>query len=248
MEPPYIIVTGASRGIGAQIALALARLPMQVICLSRSGKPPQVDDASADVRARWRALACDVGDAAQLAAAFTDIAQRCGGRIAGLINNAGQHTDGASATLSAQDFNQLLHANATSVLMASQAAYPLLKANGGGVIVNIGSFYDKLGVKRNTAYCASKAAVGAITRCLAVEWAGENIQVVNVAPGYIMTDMNRDDMTTGALAAHLQKRIPRRTPAQAAEVADLVASLAQLQSRFLTGETIYLDGGQSLMV
>ena len=69
--------------------------------------------------------------------------------------------------------------------------------SGGGAIVNIGSFFDKIGVKRNLAYCASKAAVGAITRCLAVEWANRGHTRLDVAPGYIETDLNRDAMTRG---------------------------------------------------
>lgn len=248
MTPPTIVVTGASRGIGAEIAVSLARAGFHVACLSRSGQMPAVADVPSELRARWHAVACDVGDAAQIATALATVAERCGGRIAGLVNNAGQHTDGAAATLDPADFDALMHANATSVLMVSQAAYPLLQANGGGLVLNMGSFYDKLGVKKNTAYCASKAAVGAITRCLAVEWAADDIQVINLAPGYVLTDLNHDFMTSGPLAQHLQKRIPRRSPAQAAEVADMVTSLFALRSRFLTGETIYLDGGQSLVV
>ena len=90
--------------------------------------------------------------------------------------------------------------NATSVLLGCQAAYPHLVAHGGGLIVNIGSFFDKLGVKRNLAYCASKAAVGAMTRCLAVEWAGKGIRVLDVAPGYIRTDLNAAALGRGTVA------------------------------------------------
>ena len=177
MPESTIVVTGASRGIGAEIALSLARAGFQVACLSRSGQAPELADVPDALRARWHAVACDVGDAAQIQRAFAEVSERAGGRIAGLVNNAGQHTDGAAATLAPEAFESLMRSNATSVLMASQAAYPLLQANGGGVIVNMGSFYDKLGVKKNLSYCASKAAVGAITRCLAVEWAADDIQV-----------------------------------------------------------------------
>jgi NAD(P)-dependent dehydrogenase (short-subunit alcohol dehydrogenase family) len=137
--------------------------------------------------------------------------------------------------------------NATSVLGACQAAYPHLVAAGGGTIVNIGSFFDKLGVKRNLAYCASKAAVGAMTRCLAVEWAGKGIRVIDVAPGYIVTDLNADAMAAGGpLRAYLDKRIPGREPGTAADVAALVATLFTAAGGFLTGETIYVDGGQGI--
>ena len=136
--------------------------------------------------------------------------------------------------------------NATSVVTACQAAYSHLVAAGGGLIVNIGSFFDKLGVKRNLAYCASKAAVGAITRCLAVEWGSKGIRVIDVAPGYIQTDLNADSMTSGPLRAYLDKRIPGGSPGTAAEVGALVAALFTPAGGFLSGETIYIDGGQGI--
>jgi NAD(P)-dependent dehydrogenase (short-subunit alcohol dehydrogenase family) len=141
----------------------------------------------------------------------------------------------------------VMDANATSVVSACQAAYPHLVSGGGGLIVNIGSFFDKLGVKRNLAYCASKAAVGAITRCLAVEWASKAIRVMNVAPGYIETDLNADVMAPGGpLRDYLDKRIPGRQPGKAADVAALVALLFARTGGFLTGETIYIDGAQGI--
>src|SRR5690606_3295950 len=96
------------------------------------------------------------------------------------------------------------------------------------------------------AYCASKAAVGALTRCLAVEWATQNIAVVDVAPGYIATDLNREQMESGPLSEYLKKRIPGKKPGTAADVAKLVHALFVADSRFLTGETIYFDGAQGI--
>ena len=93
--------------------------------------------------------------------------------------------------------------------------------------------------------CASKAAVGAITRCLAVEWAAKGIRVLDVAPGYIETELNAESMK-GPLRAFLESRIPGKRPGTAAEVARLVASLFAEDNAFLTGETIYLDGGQGM--
>ena len=136
--------------------------------------------------------------------------------------------------------------NATAVFATARAAYPHLVRAGGGLMVNIGSFFDKLGVKRNLAYCASKAAVGAITRCLAVEWARDNIRVVDVAPGYILTDLNREVMAAGPLHSYLEGRIPRGEPGTADEVARLVAALFRADLRFLSGETIYIDGAQGI--
>jgi NAD(P)-dependent dehydrogenase (short-subunit alcohol dehydrogenase family) len=246
MTRDCIVVTGASRGIGAAIALALAQQGRHVACLSRSGTLPAVADAPAQVAARWIGLKADVTEPQSLVAALGQLAQD-GWRIAGLVNNAGFHADAPSAEMPLQQWQQVMDTNATSVVSACQAAYPHLVAAGGGVIVNIGSFFDKLGVKRNLAYCASKAAVGAITRVLAVEWASKGIRVIDVAPGYIVTDLNADAMAAGGpLRAYLDKRIPGREPGQAADVGALVASLFTPAGAFLTGETIYVDGGQGI--
>ncbi len=204
-------------------------------------------DAGADnaVRARLLPLRCDVLDEQAVSAALARAAEGAGGLV-GLVNNAGLHTDAKSAELATADYERVMAVNATAVFAIARAAYPHLVRSGGGLIVNIGSFFDKLGVKRNLAYCASKAAVGAITRCLAVEWARDNIRVVDVAPGYIVTDLNSGMMAAGPLRAYLDKRIPRGEPGTAAEVARLVAALYREDLRFLSGETIYIDGGQSI--
>ena len=246
MSRDCIVVTGGSRGIGAAIALALAEQGRHVACLSRSGALPACPGAPPDVAARWSGRKADVTDPQSLTAVLRLLADE-GWRITGLVNNAGVHLDGASAEVSLQDWHQVMDTNATSVVSTCQAAYPHLAAAGGGLIVNIGSFFDKLGVKRNLAYCASKAAVGAITRVLAVEWAGKGIRVMNVAPGYIVTDLNADAMAAGGpLRAFLDKRIPGREPGTAADVGALVASLFTPAGNFLTGETIYVDGGQGV--
>ncbi len=239
-----IAVTGANRGIGAAIALALARVGYGVACLTRSGGVPDTG-ADAALLARLLPLRCDVLDEAAVAAALARGAEGAGGLV-GLVNNAGLHTDAKSAELATADYERVMAINATAVFTVARAAYPHLVRAGGGLIVNIGSFFDKLGVKRNLAYCASKAAVGAITRCLAVEWATQNIRVVDVAPGYIVTDLNREMMAAGPLRAYLDKRIPRGEPGSADEVARLVAALYREDLRFLSGETIYIDGAQSI--
>ncbi|MFZ5512257.1 MAG: SDR family NAD(P)-dependent oxidoreductase [Pseudomonadota bacterium] len=237
-----IVVTGASRGIGAGIAAALARAGFRVGCLSRRGELPAGLEAAE--AARCLGAVCDVTDRESLRAALDKMA--AAGPLIGLVNNAGVHLDGPSASFSLDDYHQVMQTNATSVFMACQAAYPHLKQAGGGLIVNIGSFFDKLGVKRNLAYCASKAAVGAMTRCLAVEWAADGIRVVDVAPGYIVTDLNREAMEAGPLRAYLEKRIPAGKPGTVADVAGLVAALYVHDLPFLSGETIYVDGAQGI--
>jgi len=238
-----IVVTGASRGIGAEIVVALARHGYRVACLSRKGELPAGLDAAA--AARCIAAQCDVTDRDSLRAAMDKVA--AAGSITGLVNNAGVHMYGPSASFPLEDYHKIMQTNVAGVFIACQEAYPRLKQAGGGLIVNIGSFFDKMGVKQNLVYCASKAAVGALTRCLAVEWAGAGIRVVNVAPGYIVTDINLDTMEPGnPLRAYLDKRIPVGRPGTVADVAGMVAALYLHDLPFLTGETIYIDGAQGI--
>jgi len=233
MPEGQIIVTGASRGIGAAITAELASRGFTVAALSRSG-----------AAAHGYGLVCDMTDEAAVARTIRSIAER--GPIVGLVNNAGAQCAEPSATLSAAEFESTMRLNATSVLVASREAYPHLKAAGGGLIVNMGSFFDKLGVARNLAYCASKAAIGAITRCLAVEWARDNISVIDIAPGYIETDLNRDFLASDKIRSWLARRIPVGRPGQPNEVARLVGVLFAERIDFLTGETIYIDGGHGM--
>lgn len=230
-----IAVTGASRGIGAAIALELAGRGFTVGCLSRKGLGPE--------HARCIPLACDVTDVASIRQALAALAERAGG-IGGLVNNAGIHLDGKSHQLATGVYDQVMDTNARAVFVACREAYQYLERDG-GTIVNIGSFFDKLGVKRNLAYCASKAAVGAITRCLAVEWAPKKIRVLDVAPGYIETELNSAAMQ-GKLRAFLEARVPTGGPGSEQDVARLVAVLFSEDLPYLTGETIYLDGGQGM--
>ncbi len=242
-ESKVIAVTGASRSIGAAIALELARRGFIVGCLTRKGKGPETSDAGQYAQ-RFVNVACDVTDEMSVKAAFAEVAKNAGA-LHGLVNNAGIHLDGPSHELATTVYEKVMTTNATAVFATCREAYPYLVKNG-GTIVNIGSFFDKIGVKRNVAYCASKAAVGAITRCLAVEWASKGIRVLDVAPGYIVTDLNRDAMTKGPLADYLKKRIPSGTTGTTDDVAKLVAAIFSEDIPFLSGETIYIDGAQGI--
>ena len=243
MHNKTIAVTGASRGIGATIALELAQRGYTVACLTRKGAGPEVT-VPAELASRFVNAKCDVTDEASFKQALAEVTAQTGA-IHGIVNNAGIHLDGPSDRLTLDVYNQVMNTNATAVFTACREVYPHLIKAGGGIIVNIGSFFDKIGVKRNVAYCASKAAVGAITRCLAVEWAGKGIRVLDVAPGYIETDLNRDAFQ-GPLREFLAKRIPGGKHGTPQDIARLVAAIFSEDIPFLTGETIYIDGGQGI--
>ncbi len=232
MPEGTVIVTGASKGIGAAIALELAGRGYRPACVSRSGAAPA-----------GTGHACDMTDEAAVRETFARIAAE--GPLVGLVNNAGVHLGGAAATLATAEFEKVMALNATAVMVAAREAYPHLKESG-GTVVNIGSFFDKLGVPDNLAYCASKAAVAAMTRCMAVEWAADGIAVVNVAPGYIETDLNRDFLARDKVRRWLETRVPVKRPGEPAEVARLVGAIFVERIGFLTGETIYIDGAQGM--
>ena len=233
MPDGAVIVTGASRGIGAATAAALTARGVDVVGLSRAGTVPA-----------GRAMVCDMAEEEAIKDAIAEIAAQS--PIAALVNNAGVYESQPSASVAAADFEALMRVNVTGVMVASREVYPHIRSRGGGCIVNMGSFFDKLGVVAHAAYCASKAAVGALTRCLAVEWAKDGITVLNVAPGYIETDLNRQFLADDRIHQWLAQRIPGGEVGKAEDVAKLVTALICEDLPFLTGETVYLDGGQGM--
>jgi NAD(P)-dependent dehydrogenase (short-subunit alcohol dehydrogenase family) len=231
MNSQQIIVTGASRGIGEAIAVELDRRGFRIAALSRSG-----------TSSVGTGYACDMTDEASVARVIAAVAEA--GPLVGLVNNAGAHQSTPSAKLSLADFEATMRLNASAVLVACREAYPHLKTTGDSLIVNIGSFFDKMAVPENLSYCASKAAVGALTRCLGAEWAKDGIKVLDVAPGYIETELNKDFLANEKIRGWLAKRAPAGRPGTTHEVARLVGALFSEKIGFLTGETIYIDGGQ----
>ncbi len=234
MAEGRIIVTGASKGLGAATATALDAAGYAVVGLSRTGASPV-----------GRGMVCDMTDESAVKEVFARLAAEPE-PVVGLVNNAGAHGQSVSAEIDVADYERVMTLNATAVVVASREAHALLTRSGGGLIVNMGSVFDKLGVREHVAYCASKAAVGAITRCLAVEWAEDGISVVNVAPGYIETDFNREFMQRDSVKRWLERRIPAGRTGTPEEVGSLVAALFAMRMPYLTGETIYLDGGHGV--
>jgi NAD(P)-dependent dehydrogenase (short-subunit alcohol dehydrogenase family) len=238
-----VLVTGASRGIGAAIAVELAARGTVVGCVSRSGDVPA---GAADHGDRLLPYACDVTDHARVREVVEEFAGATNG-LAGLVNNAGGHADCAAADVTPEAFTAMFEANCVSALVFAQAARPHL-ARSGGVIVGMGSFFDKSGAQGSLAYAASKAALASVNRTLAVEWGHDGISTFTIAPGYIHTDLNAEWLADPETRAKVERRIPLRRIGEAGEVGRLVAALITEHVGFLTGTTIYLDGGQGVGV
>ena len=227
------IVTGASRGIGAAIVQDISSRGYESFGLSRSG-----------TAVAGTGMVCDVSDEDQIKRVFASIV--AGGPVDLLVNNAGAYMARRSAELTAKEYNAVMNLNATSMMIACREIYPSMQDNGGGLVINMGSFFDRLGVPGSVAYCASKAAVGAMTRCLAVEWAPHGIYIINVAPGYVETDLSSDYLANNKNRKWLNTRIPIGRPAQPNEVAKLVGQLVESGGALLTGQTIYMDGAHAI--
>jgi NAD(P)-dependent dehydrogenase (short-subunit alcohol dehydrogenase family) len=239
-------VTGAGRGLGVAIAAALAEAGAAVACASRSRDAGEA--TARGIRARGgtaAVVALDVTRAAEVSAAVAET-ERALGPVGILVNNAGVTLEKATLDVADAEWDDVLATNLTSMFRLARAVAPGMIARGRGKIVNIGSMYGVLGVARYAAYCASKAGVDGLTRSLAVEWARHGIQVNCVAPGYMNTDIPRAAMADPRTRERLLGKVPARRLGEPAEIGPLVVYLASAASDFMTGQTLYFDGGQTV--
>lgn len=232
-----ILVTGASGGIGGAIAADLVGRGFTVGALRWRGTPPAGDGVVP--------LTADVTDEAAVSNAVLQLVHWAG-PLRGVVNAAGVAIDVPSAEMTADQLRRVLDVNVVGAFNVCRAAWPHLKNSGGGLVVNVGSFYDRLGVRDSLAYTASKAALASLGRCLAVEWAHDGIRVVTVAPGYVPTALNAWFFADPERRARMERRIPVGRLGRPEEVGRLVGMLFAEDVPFLTGTTIYVDGGQGI--
>jgi 2-deoxy-D-gluconate 3-dehydrogenase len=241
------LITGGNGGIGLGIARGLAKAGASLLIAARN--PAKNAAAVAELTALGapcQAIEVDVADEAACRA-MPERAKAAFGRLDILVNNAGIARGGLPQSISLHDWNAVLQVNLTAVMIASQAAYPLMKAQGGGKVINIGSMYSVFGGPFQPAYAASKGAVVQLTKSLAAAWARSNIQVNAILPGWITTDMTDGARTsTPGFSDNIVGRTPAGRWGETSDFEGAAVFLSSQASDFVTGATLAVDGGFSI--
>lgn len=242
------IVTGGNGGIGLGMGRGLAAAGAKVVVAARNAQKSRAAVAELDKNGPGGALAieADVTRPAEVAALIREVRARCG-RLDILVNNAGIAIRKPPQEISLEEWHRVMDASLTSTYLCSHAAYPVLKASGGGKVINIGSMMSIFGAAFAPAYAAAKGGVVQFTKVCATAWARDNIQVNAILPGFIDTELT---VAARAQVEGLNERVLARTPAgrwgRPADFAGIAAFLASGASDFITGAAIPVDGGYSV--
>ncbi|HXM93955.1 MAG TPA: glucose 1-dehydrogenase [Candidatus Dormibacteraeota bacterium] len=238
------LITGAARGLGRAIALAFANAGADIALGLRDFNTGT--DLAREIEALNRKalrLQMDVTNLEQVSRALQDAAQHFG-RLDVLVNNAGGGASGFALDVSEQDFDATLALNLKGTFFASQAAARLMMPQKSGRIINMSSQAGFAALPTESVYCASKAAVSHLTKCLAVEWGDYNITVNAVAPTFIATPGTDDALSNPAFRTDVIERIAAlHRIGEPKDVTGAVIFLASPAAALITGHTILIDGG-----
>ena len=241
------LVTGGNGGIGLAMAAALADAGATIAIVGRN-REKNAAAAAALTREGAptpMAFAGDMTDEQSVAETMEGVVDRFGA-LDILLNNAGANDRKLPQDYSVAEWNRLIASNLTSAFIVSQAAYLLMVARGGGKIVNIGSLMSVFGSPMSAPYAAAKGGVVQLTMSLATAWAGDNIQVNAILPGWIDTDMT---IRAREQVSDLNNRVLARTPAgrwgRPADLGGAALFLCSSASDFVTGISLPVDGGYS---
>ncbi|MEM7023072.1 MAG: SDR family NAD(P)-dependent oxidoreductase [Pseudomonadota bacterium] len=235
------VVTGATRGIGEACARALDAAGARVVLSGRSAG--DLERVASDLTNAPVCLRCDLAQPG----AGTRLAEEILGaveRVDVLVNNAGIPMRRTPEQLTEEDLDVVFSVNVRSLLMLSVGLGKSMVASGGGSIINVSSIASLQGPIGRVAYAASKGAVDALTRALAADWGPRGIRVNSVAPGYIATAIWEEARNTvPGLVEDLAGQVALKRWGEGADVADVVVFFASDASRYVTGETLSVDGG-----
>ena len=245
LEGKIALVTGASRGIGRQIAPTLAAQGAAVIVNYNGSAAKAVEVVEEIVKAggKAEAIQCNVSDFESCKSMMEDIVSRYG-RLDILVNNAGITRDNLIMKMSEEDFDAVIQTNLKGVFNCIKHISRQMIKQKAGKIINISSVSGVLGNAGQANYCAAKAGVIGLTKCMARELASRGITVNAVAPGFIRTDMTdvlKDNVKEAIIAT-----IPMKTFGETEDVANTVAFLASDAARYITGQVISVDGGMAM--
>ena len=168
------------------------------------------------------------------------------GRLDVVVNNAGIARIASLADATPEDWRAIVDVNLSGVFHGCRAAAPHLLGQRAGKVINVASVLAAVGLPGYTLYAATKGGVIALTRALGVEWARHNVQVNAIAPGWFVTDMNEAAFADARIRERLLRDVPARRTGRPEEIGPLAVYLASAASDFMTGQTIFLDGGHSV--
>lgn len=236
------LVTGGSRGIGYAIAAAFVQAGAEVVIASRSEQAGQ--QAARELGVHW--LRGDVSQEAEARPLVRRAIERLGG-LNILVNNAGQTVRKLALDVSDQDWDRLLAVNVKGVFFCAVEAARHMKEHGGGKVISISSVGARLAAHGRVVYGSTKAAVGQMTRVMAVEWAPFNIQVNAIAPGWVRTEFNADYLDADPeRLREIIKSIPAGRIGTPEDIAGLAVFLGSDASTYMTGQVLEIDGGIGL--
>ena len=238
------LITGASKGLGKAMAVALSAEGAVIALVSRD--TAKLNDVAAEIRAtggRAEVFGADVSDEAQVNRVREEFTAKFGGKLHILINNAGINIRKPVTEFTLAEWNSVMNTNLTSAFLLCRAFVPLMKGQGYGRIINMTSMMSHVSLPGRTAYSASKTGLLGFTRALALELAPEKITVNGISPGVYGTEMNLPLTTNAELSAQFLSKIPVGRWGEPQEIGKLAVYICSEDTGFLTGTDIVIDGG-----
>jgi len=240
-----VLVTGSSRGIGAEIAKTLASYGLKVWVHYRSGavEADAVKESIETAGGRAAVIGFDVSDEAAFVDAIKTIVDS-DGELSYLVNNAGITNDKLALRMKTEDFMSVINANLTSAFVGCRESMKVMRKKKFGSVVNISSIIGETGNAGQTNYAASKGGVIAMTKSFAIEAATSGIRYNSITPGFIATEMT--EVLADEIKDGINAKIPMKRMGKASEVAEATAFLLSDHSSYITGETLKVNGGMNM--